>query len=296
MNGFIDTLVARSLTPAPDLPGAVRPQVRARFEPEPGRPSAEPASIEEETDATWAAKPPGATDEATIRLAPMQGEAALVPPQRPVLAGAAPADRAQSATATPAAHRQAAWPPEPAPPAPSAPLHPERGTQAHDPATTRIQASLPLQPPAPPLRRESPPAGAARAPERGPVLQGAQQTAAPVAPVTIAAAPLAPSAPAPASNASILRPAPGSPREAAPHALNLLAQPSRQRQPASRRDLRDPRHDAAPATVAPVHVSIGRIEIRAVTPARAPAAKAHGAAQPMGLDDYLRERARGEPR
>ena len=68
-----------------------------------------------------------------------------------------------------------------------------------------------------------------------------------------------------------------------------------ERGPCRTGDLAAPRSGKAEAAGEPiVHVSIGRLEVRAM-PAAAPPARRREAPQPSSLDDYLRQRGKGTP-
>ena len=294
MSGFIDTMVVRTFVPARGtvLPGAVRPQVRALFEPEPGGPIGGVADIDERADDIRAPaqalpapqghdRPAGqAADRAATRSA--TGHADVRVDTRPAARTASAPDRPAQAGSL-----------HPVPPAPLPPPLPSAPPPAQQAAAPSIPAPDRMAPPAP--RPERQPAGTMATAEQRAARPALPQTDAVAMPDTwprrAAAGPVPLSSPPPALTAGALRPAPPPVQAVSP---GLAVPPPRRPASAAHHDRRDRHEDAAARDAAPVHVSIGRIEIRAVAPPPAPARRERAAPQPLGLDDYLRQRARGD--
>lgn len=151
----------------------------------------------------------------------------------------------------------------------------EAGTPPARAAATPAAAT-----PSPPATRPPPPPGAAaNGPARAtrPVPIDDSIRAAAVAPARRAAD--AAAVPHPAAP----RPAPATVAAAAAGTARRAAAPSLA--PA-----------AAPAPLPPIEVTIGRVEIRAVAPAAAPARPVRAGGPRLSLDDYLRQRGGGGPR
>jgi len=294
MSGFIDTLVARAMASAP--PGAVRPQVRSLFEPEPESALAGTPGMEEMSAQPWSeVEQRSAADSSTTRQSAVHSGTGLPHAQRAMQLGT-------EAERTVHLDRQTARPVPPAPieqaqmPGPT--LTPTR--QARPARSDEEVARSPRPAPGPgaPARAGQPPANAEMAPRPAPpaipgkAMPHSDRTAVMGPPaldsgsVSSGKMPSQAAVAAPTLRTGSLQPAPLPPPPAAPR---LVIPPAPRRLPETRSERQDHGGNAAP----PVHVSIGRIEIRATTPPRAPVRKESSAPQPLGLDDYLRQRARG---
>lgn len=295
MNGFLDTLAARTLAPAPaqSAQGAVRPRVRALFEPDATAadvaiPDIDAAQHDSRVDAappSAAARPaPGLPDNAMPVPAPWT--AARAQRQAP-LHVEDPAAQAAAAEPTPA-RASARLTPAPAPgrvsdmPQPAPAAAPPRPLA---PAPRQAPSLAAPVPPLPPARAEGEHAPARRA--MPPAQDAANRSATDTRPRYSAGMPERPDGTHHAPRKGALQPAPPAPRLTPPQ---LVVQPPR-REPSERADARERRE--AHADAAPVHVSIGRIEIRAAAPPRVPV-RERATLQPLALEDYLRQRARGD--
>lgn len=287
MSGFIDTLVARAMASAP--PGAVRPMVRSLFEPEAESALAGAPGMEEMSAQTRSeAEQRSAADSSTTRQSAVHSGTGLPHAQRAMQLGA-------EAERTVHLDRQAALPVPPAPieqaqmPAPT--LTPTRHAQPARPDEEVARSPRPAPGPGAPANAEMAPRPAPPA-IPGKAMPRSDRTAVmgPPAPdnssVSSGKMPSQAAVAAPTSRTASLQPAPLPPPPAAPR---LVIPPAPKRLPEARSERQDHSGNAAP----PVHVSIGRIEIRATAPPRAPVRKESSAPQPLGLDDYLRQRARG---
>ena len=282
MSGFFAALLARADGRLPVLER--RP--RAVFEPAPGAAAAgrTPRRPGRHGDADEDAVAQPWPDAPALAPAPLAGTRAAAGPAR-------------DASTMPAAPQVLRWP------------RPPEATLLAPPRTEHVSPAAAAQPPAParttPSGRPAPLPAATHAaadtlPDRGGAARAAAAPAAAPHARPAAAQPTLPHAGATqidsARTAGARAAAAATPRSAAPP-------PQRNTTPAvliaKAHAERGARHESAPAAAlapAPVQISIGRIEIRAV-PASAERPRAAGPAAPrLSLDDYLRARHNGSAR
>lgn len=259
MSDFLGRLAARAVGTAP----ALRPRPRALFEPD-AIAGAEPLEVEEEREAPPAprARPSAAPPEAPEPIT----RAAEPPPAAEPEAPPAPRARPERH----AVERTAQAPQREAPPAP----RPQRATAAPPVVVEqRREVVAPPPPPAAPPRREPRPRPPARELAATSVVRRAPDEPA----ETLVTPPLPESLP--------LR------SQAIARARSLAPPPAPAPQPGAA-PVRDAPPRPAPEPV--VEVTIGRLEVRAATPGQpARPAPTVERAEPLSLDRYVRERARG---
>lgn len=280
MSDYLERLVARSFDPS----DAIRPRALGLFEAaSPGSAPTEPVPGEEES--VGAARPPAAVRPPRTEASPRDVAVTRVPvPAMPVSPPVTPSRAA-------AVNENAAVPPVPA-----TVVSPEpRQDRPHDTASAQ-----PSMTPPPKRERSQPTAPPLPLPLQRTIVQPVQRD---VIIERLAAAERGTEQPRrerqPAPVAAAEPSAPGSrvshvpPPQPAPRSRPIRPQVTARQAPdiRSRRDSHSP---AEPAAAPSIHVTIGRVEVRAVQPAAARRRPAAAGPAVMSLDEYLKQRAGGD--